>query len=103
MCSRFSKKNARFRSNNEKDLERYQSASPLPYLTKDDAPVMTLHGDKDRVVPVEQAELIDAGYRKLGLESELHIIECAGHGGREFSDSKRFKLVKEFFDRHIKR
>ena len=58
---------------------------------------------KDRVVPMNQAELLHSGYKKLGMESELHIIEGAKHGGREFSDSKRFKLVKEFFDRHIKR
>lgn len=99
----FAKKNGRFRTNDKKAIKLYKSASPLSYLSKDDAPVMTFHGDKDRVVPVGQARLLHAGYKKLGLESELHVVEGAGHGGRKFSDSKRFKLLKEFFDRHLKR
>ncbi len=36
------------------------------------------------------------------LKASLHVIEGAGHGGPEFSDPARYKLVKKFLDRHIK-
>jgi acetyl esterase/lipase len=35
--------------------ERYKAASPLTYVSQDDPPVLTLHGDMDALVPVEQA------------------------------------------------
>ena len=36
--------------------ERYKAASPITYVSKDDPPVLTLHGDQDALVPVEQAK-----------------------------------------------
>ena len=41
-------------------------------------------------------------YGEAGLESTLHIIKGAGHGGPQFSDKVRFDLIKSFLDQHIK-
>lgn len=91
----------RFRSN--KTLEQIQSASPVTYLSKDDPPVLIFHGDEDPVVPLGQSEYLHEQYQGMGLESSLHIIPGAGHGGLQFSDPARYELVKKFFARHIKR
>jgi acetyl esterase/lipase len=92
------------RFNRAHDFETGQlaSASPLVHLTPNDPPVLILHGDKDKTVPVEQSHLLDERYRKLGLESELHILEGAGHGGTVFSDEERYTLIKAFLDRHLR-
>ena len=63
---------------------------------------LIFHGDKDQVVPLGQSEHIHRRYQEEGLESSLHVIEGAGHGGPQFSDSIRYELVKEFLDGHIK-
>ena len=96
----FADKSKRFRQN--KNPELLKSASPVTYLTKDDPPLLIFHGDKDPLVPLSQSEHIDKRYHEMGLESSLHVIEGAGHGGLQFSDPTRYELVKEFFARHIK-
>jgi acetyl esterase/lipase len=96
----FAEKSERFRHN--KTPELLKSASPVTYLTDDDPPLLVFHGDNDRVVPLSQSEHIHKRYQEMGLESSLHVIEGAGHGGPQFSDATRFDLVKEFFARHIK-
>jgi dipeptidyl aminopeptidase/acylaminoacyl peptidase len=96
----FAEEAERFRRN--KTPELLKSASPVTYLSKDDPPLLIFHGDKDHVVPLGQSEHLHKRYQEAGLESSLHVIEGAGHGGLQFSDSARYEIVKEFFDRHIK-
>jgi len=99
-ADRFAERSERFRRN--KTAELLKSASPVTYLSKDDPPVLILHGDKDPLVPLSQGEYLHKRYQEMGLESSLHVIEGAGHGGPQFSDPARYALVKEFFDRHVK-
>lgn len=96
----FAETSERFRHN--KTPELLESASPVTYLTKDDPPLLIIHGDKDDHVPLGQSEHIHKRYRETGLESSLHVVEGAGHGGPQFSDSARYELVKQFLDRHVK-
>ena len=96
----FAEKSERFRQN--KTPELLKSASPVTYLSKDDPPLLIFHGDKDQLVPLGQSEHLHKRYQEAGLESSLHVIEGAKHGGPQFSDPTRYTLVKEFFDRHIK-
>ena len=96
----FAEESERFRHN--KTPELLKSASPVTYLSKDDPPVLIFHGDKDQVVPLGQSEHLHKRYEEAGLESSLHVIESAGHGGPQFSDPTRYALIKEFLDRHIK-
>ena len=96
----FAEESERFRHN--KTPELLKSASPVTYLSKNDPPVLIFHGDKDQVVPLSQSEHLHKRLQEAGLESSFHVIEGAGHGGLQFSDSARYELVKEFFARHIK-
>ena len=97
----FAEESERFRYN--KTPELLKSASPVTYLSKDDPPLLIFHGDKDQTVPLSQSKYVHKRYQEAGLESSLHVIEGAGHGGPQFSDSTCYELVKEFFARHIKR
>ena len=85
-----------------KTPELLKTASPLTYLDKDDPPVIIFYGDQDMVVPPSQNEVVHQRYQAAGLESSLHMIKDAGHGGLRFSDAERYDLVKAFVDRHIK-
>ncbi len=96
----FRKSSARFARRAPEDLLR--AATPLAYLTADDPPVLILHGDRDPVVPLSQSREVHRRYREAGLTSTLHVLEGAGHGGKQFSDDERFLLVKSFLDRHLR-
>ena len=65
--------------------------------------MIIFYGDQDKVVPPSQNEVVHKRYQEAGLESSLHMIKGAGHGGPQFSDAERYELVKAFVDRHIKR
>ena len=96
----FAEESERFRRN--KTPELLKSASPVTYLSADDPPVLILHGDEDQLVPLRQSEHLHKRLQETGLESSFHVIEGAGHGGMQFSDSTRYALIREFFARHIK-
>jgi acetyl esterase/lipase len=88
--------NLKFGRNKTPELLR--AASPVEYLTPDDPPVLIFHGDQDPVVPVGQSHILHRRYQALGLNSQLYVIEGAGHGGNAFSDDIRFALIKDFLD-----
>jgi len=96
----FAEESRRFRPN--KTPELLKSASPVTYLSTDDPPVLIFHGDKDQVVPLSQSEHLHKRLQEAGLESSLHVVEGAGHGGLQFSDSTRYALIREFLARYIK-
>jgi acetyl esterase/lipase len=96
----FGKRNKRFGEGKAADMLR--SVSPVTYITKDDPPLLIFQGDKDPLVPQEQSEHMHKLYQKAGLDSSLHIIKGAAHGGPKFTDATRSALIKKFFDKHIK-
>jgi carboxymethylenebutenolidase len=65
-------------------------------------PVLILHGDADRDVPVQQAHNLQQILIGAGVEYEMHIYEGAGHGfrGADFDDA--MKRTLEFLDKHVK-
>ena len=81
------------------DLARL--ASPVAYITPDDAPFLILHGARDQLVPLKQSELLDEKLDAAGVESDLRVLERAGHGGRGFNASRLRTEVLRFFDRHV--
>ena len=60
---------------------RYQEASPLTYVTRDDPPTLLLHGDADDVVPFQHAVAFHAALEKTGVASKLVTIPRGTHGG----------------------
>jgi acetyl esterase/lipase len=82
--------------------DRYKAASPMTYVSKDDPPVLTLHGDKDTLVPVEQAKLLDEKMKAVGASHTLMVFEGQGHGFGGEQGKKAWDATWEFFDRHLK-
>jgi acetyl esterase/lipase len=58
---------------------RMAAASPITYITSDDPPFLIIHGDKDGVVPVEQAKVLNDRLTQAGVPSTLVIVQGAGH------------------------
>ena len=62
------------------ETQLYRKASPVNYVSKDDPPILLLHGDADETVPFEQAELFSRALTAAGVETRLITIPGAGHG-----------------------
>src|SRR5262249_15181775 len=73
--------------------------SPIQHVTEDDAPTLIVHGDKDKLVPIQQAEVLIAKLKKAGVPAELVVKKGADHGWRGMDkDMVRFA---DWFDRHL--
>jgi acetyl esterase/lipase len=83
--------------------EKAAEANPITYVSKDAAPFLILHGDRDDVVPFGQSELLAEALRKAGVVVTLKKIEGAGHGGPQFGAPENRRLIEEFFDKHLKK
>jgi acetyl esterase/lipase len=86
----------------ETAAEMYHAASPVTYVTKDDPSVMTLHGDKDTLVPVSQAKLLDETMKLAGASHELIILEGQGHGFAGEAAQRADEALWRFFAEHLK-
>lgn len=54
-------------------------ASPITHLDRGDAPVFTLHGTADFVVPIAQSRQLDAKLKELGIEHKFVQVTGEGH------------------------
>jgi acetyl esterase/lipase len=77
-------------------------ASGIDHVTSDDPPFLIMHGDKDPGVPLEQSQKLHARLVNVGVDSRLHVVEGAGHGGKQFSTEESRSLVSRFFKRTLK-
>jgi acetyl esterase/lipase len=82
--------------------DKAAKASPVTYVTKEAAPFLIMHGDKDRVVPYAQSEELAEALRKAGVEVTLKKLEGAGHGGPQFGSAESRELILAFFEKHLK-
>lgn len=82
--------------------DTYKAASPVTYVSKDDPPVLTLQGDKDTLVPVAQATLLDKKMKAVGASHTLMILKGQGHGFGGPARQKSQKAMWEFFEKHLK-
>jgi acetyl esterase/lipase len=86
---------------NRNDVSRIASkVSPLTYVRVGLPPILTIHGDADKLVPVSHARRLHEALQKAGATSELLILPGAGHGDfnpqqvRQASDAVRAFLAK---------
>lgn len=79
--------------------DKAKSASPITYVSADDPPVLTVHGDADPKIPYDQAVRLDAALRDAGVPSYFVTVVGGGHGN--FSGAADDRL-KAFFDRYLR-
>jgi len=64
--------------------------SPLTYVRADLPPILSIHGDKDPLVPYDEATRLHAALKKAGAPNELLTIPGGGHGG--FTPEERVRI-----------
>ena len=64
------------------EFRQLKEASPIMYVTSDDAPFLLIHGDADPVVPFELSVAMQATLEEAGVSAGLIRVEGGGHGPR---------------------
>lgn len=82
-------------------LEICKEISPVTHVSADDPPMLIIHGDADKLVPIQQAEVMVEKLKAAGVTVELVRRPGAGHGWGGIE--KDLKLFADWFDRHLKK
>lgn len=85
------------------NADKAKLASPITHVTKDDAPILIMHGDKDPLVPISQSESFTAALKKAGVDVTFQTLPGAAHGGGAFNSPETMKVIEDFFDKHLKK
>ena len=89
----------------EEALAQLKTVSPINHVADIQAPVLLIHGEKDRKVPVRQSERLYRDLQAAGKSCELLIVPGAGHVFN-FRDEEQGRMAWEktlqFLDGQLK-
>ena len=74
--------------------------SPAYLVSSDDPPVFIIHGDADKVVPLQQSEAIIAQFKKAGVPNNLIIKKGIGHSIDDMQPE--IQQFTGWFDKYLK-
>ena len=57
-----------------------KDVSPISFASKDDPPIMQVHGNNDDIVPLKHASNLHSKLEAVGVHSELVVIPGGNHG-----------------------
>lgn len=78
-----------------------KAIAPLYHVSAQSAPTLIIHGDADKLVPIQQAELIIKKLKEVGVPAELVVKKGAAHGWPDLI--KDTKTLADWFDKHLKK
>ncbi len=84
----------------EKRREIGKKISPVYHVTKETPPTLIIHGDKDFLVPIQQAELMIAKLKEASVPCELVVRKGQGHGWPKLVED--MAVIADWFDKHLK-
>ena len=75
--------------------------SPLTWVRPGQPPVLTIHGDADRIVPHAHAVRLHEALDRAGVPNRLLTIEGRGHGGFGVMENLRiYETIRSFLREH---
>lgn len=84
------------------DVEsQLKAISPIYLVNKDSPPLLLIHGDADKTVPLQQSEVLKSKYEESGLTVNLVVQPDGGHGVWP-NMRDHFVTVREWFDKYLK-
>ncbi|MEX2187806.1 MAG: alpha/beta hydrolase [Pirellulales bacterium] len=73
--------------------------SPVYHASADDPPTLIMHGDADKLVPIQQSEIMVAKLKEAGVTAELIVKKDAAHGW--IGMDKDLETFADWFDKHL--
>ncbi len=87
-------------TDDKKVQEILRNISPISHVSRDDPPTLIIHGDKDRLVPLQQSERMIAKLKETGVPANLIVKKDCGHGW--FTILRDTETLADWFDRYLK-
>jgi acetyl esterase/lipase len=75
--------------------------SPITYVNPKYPPTLIVHGDSDKVVPLQQAQAMDQALTRAGVEHKLEVVPGGGHDDKTFGPGL-MKALQWFKDKLLK-
>jgi acetyl esterase/lipase len=85
----------------EKRKEIAKKLSPIYHVTSTSPPTLIVHGDKDPLVPLEQAERMIARLKEAGVAAELDVKVGGDHGA--ITVPYGLPKIADWFDKYLKK
>tara|TARA_R110002072_G_scaffold302710_2_gene487670 strand:- start:196750 stop:197883 length:1134 start_codon:yes stop_codon:yes gene_type:complete len=79
--------------------ELVSEASPVTHVTKDDPPILIIHGTNDPLVPYQQSVVFTETLNAVGVPVILQRIENGEHGG--FGSDEVNARTKAFLEKYL--
>ncbi len=73
--------------------------SPVTHVTRDDPPTLLIHGDEDKLVPLQQSQVMLAKLKEAGVPCELIVKKGAAHGWPTLPLD--LKTCADWFDKYL--
>jgi acetyl esterase/lipase len=89
------------RVDDKKAHELLKKLSPITHVSKENAPMMIVHGDSDRIVPIQQAKSFADKCKTDGATCELVVKVGADHGWEDMG--KDIEKFADWFDKQLKK
>jgi len=75
--------------------------SPLHFVSKDDPPILIVHGDADVIVPYEHATVLEKALKKAGVPVELIRVKNGRHNVAGAGIGKTPEQAAKFMRQHL--
>lgn len=84
----------------QENKEKCLMSSPMTYIDPTDPPFLIFHGDKDRVVPHCQSEILFDALQKAKVPSQFFLVPDGQHGPG-VQVEKNLKMMVDFFQKEL--
>jgi acetyl esterase/lipase len=91
----------RILGNTDELEEKLKKISPIYLVQSNAPPLLLIHGDADKTVPLQQSKIMHAKYEELGLESKLIIHPGGGHSSWP-GIMDQYPAVWQWFESHLR-
>lgn len=86
-------------SDEERKRDILREISPITYVSADDPPTLIFQGDKDPLVPLQQAQEMKAALEKAGVPVKLVVKPGSGHGWDNILAD--VQTIADWFDHYL--
>jgi acetyl esterase/lipase len=83
----------------EKVRQILRQISPIAHVSADDPPTLIVHGDQDKLVPLQQSRIMLARLKEAGVPAELVVKKGVGHSMRDMIGE--LKTCTDWFDKYL--
>jgi acetyl esterase/lipase len=81
--------------------EIWRAASPIFHVSKSNAPILIIHGTRDEMVPIAQAQALDDALKKAGADVKFLSLD-SDHSFHDPAARRQLAVATQaFFDRYL--